>query len=438
MAAPWAVLVPVVAIVAMTALILGSGDRAPERDGCLPDMPRPVRQPTARVVMPLPEGTYSVSSGFGPREGEFHQGVDLAAAQGTAILAATDGEVTAAGPADGFGNWIIVDTDFDGQRLSTVYGHIFDDDVNVSVGDQVSAGQRIAAVGSAGISSGPHLHFEVVPGGRLQGGDRIDPMAWLERAGAPTSTTHTTLAAERRDGPVSSRARLRWAAAAGFDTGCEPVAVAAPGPELRPGVVPPEYEPWIRRAAGTCPEITAPLLGGLLRQESGFNRFAVSPAGAAGPAQFMPGTWASNGIDGDGDGRIEVTSIPDAVMSAARHSCDLIEIAKSGVADGRLRGDLIELWLSMYNCGPGGTFDAGGVCQNAETQHYVKAVPEWAAGYALTGDTTSTSYRRHYRSGHHSSPRSYRAAPCSARRARRLAPHGENGTPAQQLGKEGS
>lgn len=387
MAAPWVLIVPVAALVlgAATA-ILGSGDRSsPTQDGCLPNMPRPQRQVSAvEAVMPLPEGTYTVSSGFGLREGgEFHQGVDLAAVLGTPILAATEGDVVAAGPASGFGNWIVIDTHIDGQLLSTVYGHMFDGGVDVRVGDELRAGQQIGEVGSAGSDvSGPHLHFEVVQGGRLQGGQRIDPIEWLSSVGASSSSAIPAVASRPAEGSKSSRGRSNSARAAGFAVGCRPSTVAVNGPELAAGSVPAEYEPWIRRAAGTCPEVTGPLLSAQLRQESGFNAAAVSPAGALGPAQFMPATWAAHGLDGDGDGRIEVTSVPDAVMTQARHDCDLVASAKSGLAQGTLQGDLTELWLSMYNCGPGGTFAAGGVCQNSETLGYVKSIPELASTYA--------------------------------------------------------
>ena len=71
---------------------------------------------------------------------------------------------------------------------------------------------------------------------------------------------------------------------------------------LRPGAVPSDYEALIRRAAQTCPGVTAPLLAAQLDAESGWNPNAVSPVGAQGLAQFMPGTWTSEGVDGDGDG----------------------------------------------------------------------------------------------------------------------------------------
>lgn len=387
------VLVPIAATAIFGgALLFGSGDRTPIQQGCLPDVPRTQPDAGVQVGMPLPEGTYSVSSGFGPRDGGEHLGVDLAAAVGTPILAAIDGTVAAAGPATGFGNWIVVDAQIDGGLLSTVYGHMFADGVNVTVGQQVQAGQRIGAVGSAGESTGAHLHFEVVPGGRLQGGHQIDPIAWLAQHSVtvngldhPAEPARTSLPTSVSGGARTSRAKFGVAQAAGFVLGCTSSAVIE-GPDLAPGTVPTEFEPWIRRAAKTCAEVTGPLLAGQEKQESGFNTGAVSPAGAQGPAQFMPGTWATYGTDGDGDGRVDITSIPDAVMSQARFDCDLAQTAKDGLAQGTLHGDLTELWLSMYNCGPAGTFASGGVCQNPETQRYVKAIPALAADFAVAMD----------------------------------------------------
>ncbi|WP_405132972.1 peptidoglycan DD-metalloendopeptidase family protein [Nocardia sp. NBC_01388] len=319
--------------------------------------------------------------------------MDLAAAAGTAILAATDGTVAAAGPASGFGNWIIIDTQIGGSLLSTVYGHMFDNGVNVTVGQQVQTGQRIGAVGSNGEATGPHLHFEVVPGGRQQGGQQIDPVPWLAQHGAPvdgsdaaaTPAASTTTVAAPGD-PKSSRAKYGIAQAAGFAAGCMPVAVDGGGsaPDLRPGSVPPAFEPWILRAAKTCAEVTGPLLAGQLEQESGFNPDAGSPKGAQGAAQFLLGTWAAYGVDAEGKGYADIHSIPDAVMTQARYDCDQVQSAKNGLAQGTLHGDLTELWLSMYNCGPGGTFESGGVCQNAETLNYVKNIPALATKYAAT------------------------------------------------------
>src|SRR5699024_10154733 len=107
-------------------------------------------------------------------------GQDMAATAGTPIHAAADGEVVAAGAEAGFGNWIVVDHVLDGRTVSTVYAHMYDDGVLVSEGDSVDVGQQIGEVGSSGLSTGPHLHFEVWDGGRFDGGNPINPIPWLD------------------------------------------------------------------------------------------------------------------------------------------------------------------------------------------------------------------------------------------------------------------
>lgn len=108
------------------------------------------------------------------RFGGGHMGIDIAAPTGAPILAAADGTVIDAGPASGFGLWIRVRHN---DGTVTTYGH---NDVNfVSKGQRVSAGQRIANVGSRGNSTGPHLHFEV----DLPGWIKVDPVPWLAARG---------------------------------------------------------------------------------------------------------------------------------------------------------------------------------------------------------------------------------------------------------------
>lgn len=99
----------------------------------------------------------------------FHSGVDLAAALETPIYAATAGTVSLARERGGYGLFIVVLRD---PGFSTLYGHLYFP--LVRTGDQVTAGQRIALMGSSGNSSGPHLHFEV----RL-GGVPVDPLPML-------------------------------------------------------------------------------------------------------------------------------------------------------------------------------------------------------------------------------------------------------------------
>lgn len=113
-----------------------------------------------------------ISSPYGMRDGAMHEGLDIAADQGEPVRAVKDGRVVFAGPRGTYGITVIIDH---GDGLRTLYAH--NSRVLVSDGQRVSAGQRIALVGSTGRSTGPHLHFEV-----LLNGIPVDPMLCLERA----------------------------------------------------------------------------------------------------------------------------------------------------------------------------------------------------------------------------------------------------------------
>ena len=154
----------------------------------------PVRQTLNRSVESLPEGNpvaLSRRHGQGfiwPTAGKisqtfhpYHEGLDIAGAAGTPILAARDGAVVMAGWDDwGLGNAIVLQHG-DGSR--TVYGH--NQRLYVRVGQSVYQGQTIAEMGSTGNSTGPHLHFEVHPNGR----DPVDPLPFLPYpAASPTLT----------------------------------------------------------------------------------------------------------------------------------------------------------------------------------------------------------------------------------------------------------
>lgn len=86
----------------------------------------------------------------------FHPGLDLAGSAGTPILAAADGVVVMAGNCGGYGSCVVLDH---GASTATLYGH--QSALAVSLGQRVGAGEVIGYVGSTGLSTGPHLHFEV-------------------------------------------------------------------------------------------------------------------------------------------------------------------------------------------------------------------------------------------------------------------------------------
>ncbi|MFR9753949.1 peptidoglycan DD-metalloendopeptidase family protein [Nocardia sp. 004] len=140
------------------------------------------------------EGKAVITSGFhDPTRAAAHEGIDFAGPKGAPIFAIADGVVALAGPASGFGNWIVIDHPLpDGSVYSTVYGHMssYDDGGTlVKAGDTVYAGQHIANEGNEGQSTGPHVHVELWDnGGRLGGGHAIDPTAWLADAVEPGTT----------------------------------------------------------------------------------------------------------------------------------------------------------------------------------------------------------------------------------------------------------
>jgi murein DD-endopeptidase MepM/ murein hydrolase activator NlpD len=121
--------------------------------------------------------TGRTSSCFGARWGVTHYGVDIAAPIGTPVYAAASGVVQRAGTATGFGYAVYIRGD---DGAVTVYGHV--NRYFVAAGDRVSAGEQIAEVGNRGQSTGPHLHFEVHPGGAMYGG-QTDPAPWLRARG---------------------------------------------------------------------------------------------------------------------------------------------------------------------------------------------------------------------------------------------------------------
>jgi len=122
-----------------------------------------------------PNPAARVTSCFGPRWGRLHAGVDMAAPDGSPILAAGAGVVVRAGAAEGYGNAVLIDH---GNGWLTHYGHM--SRIGVTVGQVVQAGEQIGDEGSTGHSTGPHLHFEVHEGHYK---NPVEPTAWMHQHG---------------------------------------------------------------------------------------------------------------------------------------------------------------------------------------------------------------------------------------------------------------
>ena len=125
--------------------------------------------PPGRMTYPLALQAV-VTQTYGPHDGgTFHPGIDLAAPAGTPILAATTGTITYAGWETGYGNYVCLQAT---PTLSTCYAHLAE--IDIRLGQTVSAGQRLGAEGATGDATGPHLHFEV----RING-QTVDPAPYL-------------------------------------------------------------------------------------------------------------------------------------------------------------------------------------------------------------------------------------------------------------------
>ena len=130
---------------------------------------------TGSFGWPVPSCTY-ITSKFGPRyhpvTGAYqstHTGLDIGASHGATIVASDGGTVTTAGEKGGYGNCVMIDH---GNGYYTLYGHM--SSIAVSVGQSVSKGDTIGYVGSTGVSTGPHCHFEIRVNGVC-----TDPAPWF-------------------------------------------------------------------------------------------------------------------------------------------------------------------------------------------------------------------------------------------------------------------
>ncbi|MFF8310956.1 C40 family peptidase [Streptomyces lydicus] len=144
---------------------------------------------------------------------------------------------------------------------------------------------------------------------------------------------------------------------------------------LAKGAVPAEYLTQVQKWGTLCPAISPALLAAQLYQESGWNPKAQSPAAAQGMAQFIPATWQTHGVDGDGDGKRDVWDPEDAIASAASYDCELAKYVKDAP------GDATRNMLAAYNAGAYRVIQYGGVPPYRETQNYVKTITTLAKSF---------------------------------------------------------
>ncbi|SDJ13718.1 Murein DD-endopeptidase MepM and murein hydrolase activator NlpD, contain LysM domain [Salipiger marinus] len=125
----------------------------------------------APFAVPLKDA-FRFTSGFGRRWGRMHEGTDFAAPHGTSIYSTADGVVTFAGWMSGYGRLVKIQHEF---GIETRYAHM--SKITVKVGERVSRGQQVGAMGNTGRSTGTHLHYEV-----RVGGEAVNPMIYIKAA----------------------------------------------------------------------------------------------------------------------------------------------------------------------------------------------------------------------------------------------------------------
>jgi murein DD-endopeptidase MepM/ murein hydrolase activator NlpD len=110
-----------------------------------------------------------------------HEGLDMNPGVGTPVRAIADGVVVETGnPSGTYGVYAVIEHTVNGQSVRSLYGHMQEKSLAVSVGDTVTVGQLVGQVGSSGASTGPHLHLSI-----FVNGTAIDPYAWLKQTVLP-------------------------------------------------------------------------------------------------------------------------------------------------------------------------------------------------------------------------------------------------------------
>ena len=313
---------------------------------------RPVIKPvgTTSFVSPLPGSR--LTQPFGPTDVEleppatvdgvtyahYHNGIDMAAALGTPVLAAADGVVTFAGKqSDGA---IVVKISHNDDDV-TLYGHL-DPNLSVKVGQHVSVGQTIGKVGMTGLTTGPHLHFGVYSNFNKSW---VDPSASI--AAGHLVPDRANLMGPSATDPGAMVEVSGATALAHFDAISSNIPYAA---QIRAAAV----------AAGIDPT----LLAGLVYAESNFRPAALSPCGAMGLTQLMPSAAKSLGVD--------PWDIQQNLNGGAKYIANLLT-----------RFGRTDLALAAYNAGPGAIAALGRV-PDSKKPYVTKILDKWTSYQELS------------------------------------------------------
>jgi hypothetical protein len=171
-------------------------------------------------------------------------------------------------------------------------------------------------------------------------------------------------------------------------TGGDSANTAPTNGPLNPSLVPGYLIPLFTGAADSAGcALTPALLAAQAQVESGYQVDAISTAGAVGIMQFLPSTWATDGMDADSDGRASITDPADAIYSAARLDCaNLAATQAAGIG-----GDPIALMFAAYNAGLGTVLGCRCLPAITQTQNYVSSILAIAPTLALPPAVANTA-----------------------------------------------
>jgi hypothetical protein len=207
--------------------------------------------------------------------------------------------------------------------ITTRYAHLASIDRKMRPGAVVAIGQRLGVEGSSGeATTGLHLHFQVEINGKP-----VDPVPFMAYRGAPLNGTPVPPSSKT---PTADSIQVRGdAPEGGLRFPLPPPGRPRQDSLHNPPLPIPNKIKKLYLAAASKYKIPWTLLAGIGMEETGHGRNNhTSSAGAQGLMQFMPGTWASMGVDGDSDGQADIHNDADSIHSAAHY------LTKSGVRAG--------------------------------------------------------------------------------------------------------
>lgn len=320
-----AIVCPIVAVIMMVpflAALMVTAIASPAAGGELKAIACAGPTPASGSWRPPFQQGYSLTSGYGMRldpinhQWKLHTGQDLVSQPGAGpVVAAASGKVLSAAAMVGYGNTVVLEH---AGGVRTLYGHLASIDATIAPGAAVATGQVLGVEGSTGASTGNHLHFEVIMGAKP-----IDPVPFMRDHGAPLNAL--SVAASPPPGTTPGTPGVEGGIGFPLPAPGTPRFASLTNPALP---IPAQIKNLYLGAASRY-QVPWTLLAGIGMAESGHGRNnTTSSTGALGLMQFMPATWASMGVDGNGDGRSDIHNDADSIYSAANY------LTKSGVTKG--------------------------------------------------------------------------------------------------------